>query len=231
MITAVDVTRSYRAGGGVVTALDGVSIGIEPHLLTVLHGPSGSGKTTLINILGALDRPTSGAVLLDGADITALSESERDELRRRRMGFVFQSVALIAAMSALENVEFALRIAGADRGGRERRARECLAMVGLRSRMHHRPGELSGGEQQRVAIARGFAHRPQVLFADEPTAELDTHTGMQVVGILRGLTGEQGVTVVMSSHDPAIVDLADRRVSLRDGRIAEPEPGARAEAP
>ena len=226
MITAVEVTRSYRAGGSTVTALDRVSMAIEPRALTVLHGPSGSGKTTLINILGALDLPTSGAVLVDGADVTALSEAERDDLRRSRMGFVFQSVALIAAMSALENVEFALRIAGVDRAGRQRRARECLAMVGLRSRMHHRPGELSGGEQQRVAIARGFAHRPQVLFADEPTAELDTHTGMQVVGILRGLTGEQGVTVVMSSHDPAIVDLADRRVPLRDGRIAAAEPGA-----
>ena len=229
MISAVEVTRSYRAGGSVVTALDGVSIRIEPRTLTVMHGPSGSGKTTLINILGALDRPTSGAVLIDGADVTPLSESERDDLRRLRMGFVFQSVALIAAMSALENVEFALRIAGFDRGGRERRARECLTMVGLRSRLHHRPGELSGGEQQRVAIARGFAHRPQVLFADEPTAELDTHTGMQVVGILRALTGEQGVTVVMSSHDPAIVDLADRRVSLRDGRIAAAADPAAAE--
>ena len=195
MIGVVDVTRSYRVGGDVVTALDGVSVQIQRQALTVLHGPSGSGKTTLINILGALDQPTSGAVLLDGTDITALREAERDEWRRLRMGFVFQSVALIAAMSALENVEFALRIAGADRNGREQRAKECLAMVGLQARMNHRPGELSGGEQQRVAIARGFAHRPQVLFADEPTAELDTHTGLQVVSILRDLIGEQGVTI------------------------------------
>ena len=231
MITTVDVTRSFGSGAGVVMALDGVSMEAKPQAVTVLHGPSGSGKTTLINILGALDQPTSGAVLLNDTDITDLSESERDELRRLQMGFVFQSVALIAAMSALENVEFALRIAGVDRNGRERRAKECLAMVGLKSRMDHRPGELSGGEQQRVAIARGFAHRPQVLFADEPTAELDTHTGMQVVAILRALADEHGVTVVMSSHDPAIVELADQRVPLRDGRVVEAEPAGKGAAP
>lgn len=219
MISTIDVTRSFGTGSGAIMALDGVSMQAMPETITVLHGPSGSGKTTLINIIGALDLPSSGSVLLGDIDVTALSEMERDELRRVQMGFVFQSVALIAAMSAIENVEFALRIAGVDRRGRESRARECLSMVGLKSRMNHRPGELSGGEQQRVAIARGFAHRPQVLFADEPTAELDTHTGMQVVAILRALVDEHGVTIVMSSHDPAIVDLADQRVPLRDGRI------------
>ena len=135
------------------------------------------------------------------------------------MGFVFQSVALIAAMAALENVEFALRIAGFDRSRRERRAKECLAIVGLKARMDHRPAELSGGEQQRVAIARGFAHRPLVLFADEPTAELDSQTGMQIIRVLRSLADEHGLTVIMSSHDQAIVDLADKKILLRNGRI------------
>ena len=219
MISLQEVTRIFRIGDSSVAALDDVSMEADLEKITVLYGPSGSGKTTLINIIGALDLPTVGSVFLNSVNLAVLSESERDQLRRYQMGFVFQSVALIAAMSALENVEFALRIAGFDRSRRERRAKECLEIVGLKARMDHRPAELSGGEQQRVAIARGFAHRPLVLFADEPTAELDSQTGMQIIKVLRSLADEHGLTVIMSSHDQAIVDLADKKILLRNGRI------------
>lgn len=221
VLSAAGVRRSFRAGGSTVHALQEVSLRVPRARLTILQGPSGSGKTTLINILGALDYPTSGRVEFEHLDIVGLSDHERDELRRLRMGFVFQSVALIGVMSAFENVDFALRVAGYDDSLRERRARECLSLVGLRGRMHHRPGELSGGEQQRVAIARAIAHQPTLLFADEPTAELDTHTGLQVMALVRRLVQEHGVTVVMSSHDPYIVELADHLVQLEDGRLVE----------
>ena len=225
VLTAFDLTRSFRVGRTTVYALQEVSVRVPRARLTILQGPSGSGKTTLINILGALDYPSSGRVEFDDLNIVTLSEGDRDELRRRRMGFVFQSVALIGVMSAFENVDFALRVAGYDNAQREARAQECLSLVGLRGRMHHRPGELSGGEQQRVAIARAIAHQPTLLFADEPTAELDTHTGLQVIGLVRRLVREQGVTVVMSSHDPYIIELADHVVQLEDGRVAGPGSG------
>ena len=225
VLTATDLSRSFRVGDTTVYALQEVSLRVPRARLTILQGPSGSGKTTLINILGALDHPSSGRVEFgdrNNQDIVSLAENARDELRRLRMGFVFQSVALIGVMSAFENVDFALRVAGYDDGRREARAQECLSLVGLRGRMHHRPGELSGGEQQRVAIARAIAHQPALLFADEPTAELDTHTGLQVIGLVRRLVREQGVTVVMSSHDPYIIELADHVVQLEDGRVVEP---------
>jgi putative ABC transport system ATP-binding protein len=223
VLSAAGVRRSFRAGGSTVHALQEVSLRVPRARLTILQGPSGSGKTTLINILGALDYPSSGRVEFEDRNIVTLSEGERDELRRRRIGFVFQSVALIGVMSAFENVDFALRVAGYDEARREARAQECLSLVGLRGRMQHRPGELSGGEQQRVAIARAIAHEPALLFADEPTAELDTHTGLQVIGLVRRLVQEQGVTVVMSSHDPYIIELADHVVQLEDGRVVQPE--------
>ena len=219
VLTAVELNRGFRVGDATVYALQRVSVRVPRGRLTILQGPSGSGKTTLINILGALDYPSSGRVEFEGRNIVDLREAERDELRRRRMGFVFQSVALIGVMSAFENVDFALRVAGYDDARREERARHCLSLVGLRGRMDHRPGELSGGEQQRVAIARAIAHEPALLFADEPTAELDTHTGLQVIGLVRRLVREQGVTVVMSSHDPYIIELADHVVQLEDGRV------------
>ena len=221
VITAAGVRRSFQVGGSTVHALREVSLSVPRSRLTILQGPSGSGKTTLINILGALDYPSGGRVEFEHLDIVGLSDHERDELRRLRMGFVFQSVALIGVMSAFENVDFALRVAGYDDGKRERRARDCLSLVGLRGRMDHRPGELSGGEQQRVAIARAIAHEPTLLFADEPTAELDTHTGLQVMALVRRLVQEHGVTVVMSSHDPYIVELADQLVQLEDGRLLQ----------
>ena len=203
-----------------VHALREATVRVEQGTMTLLQGPSGSGKTTLINLLGALDYPTSGEIFFEGQALQALSEPERDEVRRLRMGFIFQSVGLITLMSAYENVEFGLRIAGFEPAERSRRAEECLALVGLSKRMHHRPSELSGGEQQRVAIARAMAHRPAVIFADEPTAELDTAMGLQVIERFRKLIQAEGVTIVMSSHDAAVAELVDRVVAMEDGAIS-----------
>jgi putative ABC transport system ATP-binding protein len=213
--------RDFRTGSGVVHALSDVTLSVDPGTLTLLQGPSGSGKTTLINLLSGLDAPSSGSVVFMGTPLESLSEAERDDLRRLRMGFVFQSIGLIALMSAFENVEFGLRVAGYDEAKRRDRAEQCLSLVGLAKRMHHRPSELSGGEQQRVAIARAIAHRPAVIFADEPTAELDTGMGLQVLARFKALVAEEGVTVVMSSHDSAIGELADRIVALEDGRLLD----------
>ena len=187
IIRTEGVCRDFPSGRDVVHALKNINLSIMPGTLTILKGRSGSGKTTLMNLLGALDRPTKGKIYINGREITQMAEKERDEIRRREIGFVFQSVALVSQMSAYENVEFGLRIAGYDPKKRKERAEECLAFVGLHKRMHHRPHELSGGEQQRVAIARAFAHHPKVIFADEPTAELDTGMALQVMKVFRDL--------------------------------------------
>lgn len=220
VLKARGIVREFRIGGGeVIRALNNVDADIEKGTLTILRGRSGSGKTTLINILGALDRPTSGEVVFMEEDITKLSESKRDDIRRYKMAFVFQSVALISSMSAYENVEFGLRLADFPADERKKQAEEALEQVGLGKRMHHRPGEMSGGEQQRVAIARAIAHRPQILFADEPTAELDTATGLNVVKLFRELVSEQGITIIMTTHDPSMIDIADKVYTLEDGEI------------
>jgi putative ABC transport system ATP-binding protein len=221
IIKTESLSRSFRSGREVVHALKGVSISIEAGKLTILRGRSGSGKTTLINLLGALDTPDSGSIFYENRNITASGERVKSELRRRSMGFVFQSVALISMMSAYENVEFGLRIAGLKLKDRKARAEECLGLVGLSKRMHHRPHELSGGEQQRVAIARAIAHRPDIVFADEPTAELDTHMGLQVVKLFKSLVEQQGLTVVMTTHDPSMIDIADHVFTLEDGEIID----------
>ena len=221
MISASNIIREFPAGGQKVRALNGVSLAVEQGTLTVLRGRSGSGKTTLLNILGALDYPTSGRILFEGRDITALSDGKRDTLRRSRLGFVFQSVALMSHMTAYENVEFALRIAGEKKSRMRERAMECLALVGLSKRVHHLPQELSGGEQQRVAIARAIAHRPPVILADEPTAELDTAMGIQVVKIFKTLIEKEGVTVIMTTHDVKMAEIADRVFTLEDGELID----------
>ena len=221
IIKTENLSRQFQSGREVVYALRDVNIEVQEGALTILRGRSGSGKTTLINLMGALDKPTGGRIYFDNQDITMLSEKEKDSLRRQSMGFIFQSVALMPLMSAYENVEFGLRVAGYDPKERKKRAEECLAMVGLQKRMHHRPQELSGGEQQRVAIARAIAHRPKVIFADEPTAELDTNMGLQVIRLLKGLVQEAGLTVVMTTHDPSMVDIADCVYTLEDGMIAD----------
>lgn len=219
IITTDNLCRYFRTGGEVVKALHKVSITVKKGTLTILRGRSGSGKTTLVNILGALDRPNEGKVLFCDKDITALSEIQRDNLRRKNMGFVFQSGALIGNMSAYENVEFGLRISDYSAKERKDRAIECLNMVGLEKRIHHRPGELSGGEQQRVAIARAVAHRPDIIFADEPTSALDTAMSIQVVKIFKDMVQQHGLTVLMTTHDPSMIEIADLVYTLRDGEI------------
>ena len=221
IIKTEKLVRDFKSGNAVVHALKDVTMEIEKGKLTILRGRSGSGKTTLINLLGALDKPNSGTININGTDITHAAEKVKNELRRKQMGFVFQSVALISMMSAYENVEFGLRIAGAGLKGRDERARQCLSMVGLAKRMDHRPHELSGGEQQRVAIARAIAHRPSIIFADEPTAELDTHMGLQVVKLFKNLVELEGLTVVMTTHDPSMIDIADHVLTLEDGEITD----------
>ena len=215
------ITRLFRTGAGTVHALDDVTIQVKKSALTVLRGRSGSGKTTLLNILSGLDTPTEGQVFFKGKNISALSANRRDRLRAKNMGFVFQAVALMPDMNAIENVEYGLRIAGRfDRQSR-RNAEECLNLVGLGKRMKHLAQELSGGEQQRVAIARSIAHSPELIFADEPTAELDTAMGIQIVDIFKRLIQEKGMTIVMTTHDPNMLELADCVYTLSDGVIVD----------
>lgn len=221
IIETKKVKRCFHVGGEKIYALRDISMSIEPGTLTILKGRSGSGKTTLINLLGTLDKPTEGEIYFDGREIAHVAESKRDELRKKQMGFVFQSVALISMMTAYENVEFGLRVSEYKASERRKRAEECLGIVGLQKRMNHRVQELSGGEQQRVAIARAIAHNPTVLFADEPTAELDTHTGLQIMKVFRALIEKEGVTVIMTTHDPNMMELADRVFELQDGEIVD----------
>ena len=218
MLKTVDVSRCFTTAGNQFWALRDINITAPAGKLTILKGRSGSGKTTLMNILGALDKPTNGQVYLGGEDIVKLDERRRGLIRRRSIGYVFQSVALIPMMSAYENVEYALRLAGM-RSGRRERASECLKMVGLGQRMNHMPQEISGGEQQRVAIARAIAHKPKVIFADEPTAELDTNTGLQVVKIFKDLCAGEGITIVMTTHDTGLMEIGDMVYELQDGEI------------
>ena len=222
LIVTKGIKRGFPvAGGELFWALKGLNVEFPEGKLTILRGRSGSGKTTLLNILSALDYPTEGEVFFRGTgDIAQMNEHDRDRLRRSEMGFVFQSVALIPMMTAYENVEFALRLAKY-KGDWKARVEECLKMVGLGGRMHHMPQELSGGEQQRVAIARAIAHRPKILFADEPTAELDTNTGLQVIKIFKDLIEEEGVTIVMTTHDTGLMELGDKVYQLEDGELVE----------
>jgi len=211
--------RSFPiVGGDPFWALKNISIEIPEGKLTILRGKSGSGKTTLMNILSALDRPTTGTVFFDGIDLGTQGDKALGTLRRKNIGFVFQSVALIPVMSAYENVEFALRLAGSKKDNRKR-VEECLKLVGLGARMTHMPQELSGGEQQRVAIARAMAHKPRVIFADEPTAELDTNTGLQVIKIFKELAASDGITFVMTTHDTGLMEFGDCVYELKDGEL------------
>lgn len=222
VLKAENVSKSFEIGdGSVVNALTDINLEVGEGKLVCLRGRSSSGKTTLINILGALDRQNNGNVYFCGEDIGAMNDAKRDMLRRKQLAFVFQSVALISTMTAYENVEFALRLAGTPISERSKRAKECLARVGLEKRMKHRPGELSGGEQQRVAIARAVAHKPKIIFADEPTAALDTQTGIAVVKLFRELVREDGITVVMTTHDETMMELADVVYTLDDGKITD----------
>ena len=217
IIKTEGLCRTFSSSAGEVQALRDVTLEVRPRCLSLLNGKSGSGKTTLINLLGSLDRPTSGRIFFEGQELTALPERARDKLRRTRIGFVFQSVALMGSMTAYENVEFGLRVAGFPAAGRRERALECLDYVGLSKRAGHLPQEMSGGEQQRVAIARAIALRPAVIFADEPTAQLDSTMGLQVIAVFKKLIEEQGATIVMTTHDPDLMQLADQVFTLEDG--------------
>lgn len=217
-MTAENVSRCFQTAGGDFFALKKINLEIPRGKLTILRGRSGSGKTTLLNILGALDLPTEGSVLFEDRDIGKLDEKTRTKLRRYEIGFVFQSVALVPMMNALENVDFALRMTKYQ-GDRTKRAMECLRLVGLSGRAEHLPQELSGGEQQRVAIARAIAHRPKILFADEPTGALDTAMGLTVVKLFKELVEQEGVTVVMTTHDVGLMELGDRVYELEGGEL------------
>lgn len=220
IIQTKNVVQSFPVPGGEFVALKDINIEVPENKLTILRGRSGSGKTTLMNILGGLDYPKSGEVLFQNENIAGLSEHKRECIRKEKIGFIFQSVALIPMMNAYENVEFALRLAGY-KGNKKERTKQCLEMVGLGRRIKHMPHELSGGEQQRVAIARAIAHSPEVIFADEPTAELDTNTGIQVVRIFRNLVENEGITIVMTTHDTGLMEAAECIYELEDGRIVE----------
>lgn len=219
ILEAIGVNRVFGQGNKVVTALDNIHLSVPTGSMVALKGRSGSGKTTLLNILAALDEPTEGSVILKGLQITGLSEAEKSKLRRKEIGLVFQSSGLIPLMSAYENVEFGLRIARESAKGNQEAAEQALERVGMRDRMKHRPMELSGGEQQRVAIARAIAHEPALLIADEPTAELDSKMGLQVMRVFRDLVHDSGMTVVLTTHDPGIMELADYVIALEDGKI------------
>lgn len=216
-IEVVHVGRSFPVPGGSFEALKDVNVTIPEGKFAILKGKSGSGKTTLMNIVGALDKPTTGKVLIGGRDIGKLSERQRDDLRRMEMGFVFQAVSLLPSLSAFQNVEFSLRLAGVKKD-RKDRVEECLKMVGLGNRMDHMPAEMSGGEQQRVAIARAIAHRPHIILADEPTAELDSATGAEVTRLLGDMARREGVTILMTTHDTGLMDAGDMVIELESGR-------------
>jgi putative ABC transport system ATP-binding protein len=216
-----DVRRTYRTGGGEVHALAGVDLTIGTGEFLVIEGPSGSGKSTMLQLLGALDRPTSGSLLFDGRELSKLSQGELTKLRSRDVGFVFQHFNLIPTLTAAENVEAAMVPLDSDRKHRRSVARELLERVGLTGRARHLPSRLSGGEQQRVAIARALANSPRVILADEPTGNLDSTTADEVVGALRALSADQGVTVIVVTHAEDVARQAARRIRLRDGAVVD----------
>ena len=222
LISVRGLVRVFGSGDSAVTAVDGMDMDVYGQELLAVTGRSGSGKTTLLNIMAGLDRPTAGTVSLDGLSLPELRESELVELRRRLIGFVFQSFGLMPLLSAQENVELPLHIGGVGWRERRRRAAEALDTVGLGPRARHRPYEMSGGEQQRVAIARALVTGPAVIFADEPTGELDSATAMSVIEILRDTAHNRQVTVVVATHDLTLARIADRRLNLVDGRVDDP---------
>jgi putative ABC transport system ATP-binding protein len=222
MIELTDLLKVYRLGDVEVAALQGVRLTIRAGEFVAVMGPSGSGKSTLMNILGCLDRPTSGRYLLDGMDVSRAKDDELAEIRNRKLGFVFQSFNLLSRQTAVQNVELPLIYAGAPPKTRRPGAIEALRLVGLGDRLHHRPNELSGGQQQRVAIARALMNRPKILLADEPTGNLDTKSGEEIMDIFCALNAD-GITVIMVTHEESIAAHARRRIRFRDGRVIADE--------
>ena len=221
MIETVALSRDYASAGGVIHAVREVSLRVGRGQLVAVRGRSGSGKTTLLSLIGALDRPTHGSVSVDGVRISDLPESQLVGFRRHRIGFIFQTFGLLPILSAAENVEVPQRLVRAQAGAREQRVHEVLELVGLADRAHHRPHELSGGEQQRVAIARALANRPDLLLADEPTGQLDSQTGRSIMALLQHLVRTEGLTAMVATHDPTLIELADHVVELQDGQVVE----------
>ncbi|VAW36191.1 ABC transporter, ATP-binding protein [hydrothermal vent metagenome] len=215
------LTRTYHVGAREIPVLQGIDLDIPAGKLVSLHGRSGSGKTTLLNCISGLDTPTSGQVWIEGQEVTRLREKERIQLRRHKLGFVFQSHALLATYSASENVDLILRLAGWSWTQRKERVEQVLTLVGLKSWMDHRPFEMSGGQQQRVAIARAIAPKPDIILADEPTGELDTATGLQILQIFKHITEAENTTVLVATHDFAVDALADAVYYLEDGQIVQ----------
>ncbi|MAI78777.1 MAG: macrolide ABC transporter ATP-binding protein [Deltaproteobacteria bacterium] len=225
ILRTVAVQKTYSTRGIETQALNGVDLTIEAGEFTALAGPSGSGKTTLLNLLGALDVPTSGKVLLDEEDLASLTSAELSERRLHKLGFVFQAYNLIPVLNAAENVEFVLELQGIKPHERRQRASQLLERVGLAEMAKKRPPEMSGGQQQRVAVARAIASEPQVILADEPTANLDSTTARNLLDLMQQLNQEEGTTFLFSSHDPLVLEKAKRRILLRDGLIEGEEQG------
>lgn len=219
LLTVSGVHRSFQVGGQKLEVLKGIEMELKPLQLVMLKGRSGSGKTTLLNLIGGLDQPNEGEILFQEHAFHLSSDDERTLIRRKEIGFIFQSYALMPLLSAWENVELALRMAGIPRSQWKERVKHCLELVGLGKRMHHRPYELSGGEQQRVAIAKAIAHRPALILADEPTAELDSQMGAQIMSVFRSIMKAEQVTICMTTHDPTILEVADHVYEMVDGRF------------
>lgn len=219
LLTVKGVERVFHVAGGPLHVLKGIDAVIKRRELLMLRGRSGSGKTTLLNMIGGLDQPTKGEIWFEEKPFHKLSDDKRTVVRRRDMGFIFQAYALMPMLSAYENVELTLRMAQVPRGEWKRRVTEVLDMVGLAKRMHHRPFELSGGEQQRVAIAKSIAHRPKLLLADEPTAELDSQMSAQIMSVFQHIIQSENMTICMTTHDPTILEVADRVYEMTDGRL------------
>lgn len=223
IVSVRGLTREYEQGKLTVKALQGVDLDIEAGEFTALMGPSGSGKTTLLNQIGALDEPTSGSVVVDGQELTKLTSAQLSDLRLRRLGFIFQSYNLIPVLSAYENAEFVLMLQGVGSEERRKRVMDTLKSVGLEGMEHRRPNELSGGQQQRVAVARAIAGKPALVLADEPTANLDSKTGSELIDLMRSLNQDHGATFVFATHDPKVMEAATRVVWLEDGAILRDE--------
>jgi putative ABC transport system ATP-binding protein len=215
------VSKTYRLDAVEVAALADVSVSITPGRFTVLSGASGSGKTTLLNIIGGIDRADQGSVTVDGQELGQLNDNALTDFRAQRIGYVFQTFNLLPVLSAYENVEYPLLLLGMAPGKRRARVRELLRAVGLASKANHRPGEMSGGQRQRVAVARALATTPALVLADEPTANLDSATGHEIIRLMRRLQRERGISFVFSSHDPQVLDAADDVITLRDGRVLQ----------
>jgi putative ABC transport system ATP-binding protein len=224
MVRVRSLVRTYGSGRSAVRALRGAAFEVAPGELAALEGRSGSGKTTLLNIIGGLDRPDSGTVEIAGTEVTALSRDELSRLRRETLAFVFQSYALIPILTAAENVAVPMRLTRTDPAVRDERAMLLLRMVGLGEHAHQRAYELSGGQQQRVAIARALANRPRLLIADEPTGQLDSQNAAQIMRLLRALSDSEGVTVLVATHDKAVLAIADRQLRISDGLVTETAP-------